>query len=131
MSAPPPPKLPDLVGLTILIVDDNDDAIELLSVFFKACGASVLVARSAPGALAYIDTAPKLDVVVTDISMPLMDGVELTRKVRVHPTRRSLPMVALTGFYQDYPNTEHFDAYLRKPVDFDHLGDVIRHLTRR
>jgi two-component system CheB/CheR fusion protein len=131
MSVPSPPRLPDLAGLTILIVDDNDDAIELLSTFLKACGAVVLIARSALGALTYIDMTPKLDVVVTDISMPLMDGVELTRKVRAHPTRRSLPMIALTGFYEDYPNTEHFDAYLRKPIDFEHLTGVIRHLTRR
>jgi hypothetical protein len=48
MPAPGPLKLPDLSGLTVLVVDDNDDAVEVLTTFLKACGADVLFARSAP-----------------------------------------------------------------------------------
>jgi CheY-like chemotaxis protein len=129
MAAPPPLRIPDLHGLTILVVEDNDDAMEVLDVFLKACGAHILLARSGVGALAYVDTTPKLDVVVTDVAMPHMDGVTFAQKVRSHPSRKNLPVIALTGFPEQYLNAQGFDAFLRKPVDLDQLGAVIRSVT--
>lgn len=131
MSEPPAFRLPDLSGLTLLIVDDNDDAVELLTTFLGACSAQILFARNAAAALAYVDSALRLDVVITDLSMPSMDGVELARKVRQHPRRSRVPIIALTAFYEDYPATPEFDAFLRKPVDLDHLCDAIRTLVGR
>ena len=122
-TAPQPSKLPNLSGLTVLIVDDDPDTIEVLSSFLTACAARVLFARSAPDGLAYVDRDAKLDVVLTDLAMPGMDGVDFTRKIRA---RRSVPVVALTAFPQVYVTTEEFDAYLQKPVDFDRLGEVIK-----
>jgi CheY-like chemotaxis protein len=77
--------LPDLSRLTLLAVDDNADALEVLGTILKACGAHVLEARDATDALAYVDTTPGLDAIITDLSMPGMDGVELARKVRQKP----------------------------------------------
>lgn len=125
---PPPLRIPDLHGLTILVVDDNEDCVDLLSTFLKACGAETLIARSAIGAMAYVDTTPRLDVVVTDVAMPHMDGVEFVRKLREHPSRRRLPVIGLTGFYERYVNANVFDSFLQKPVDLDDLGTVIRSL---
>ena len=128
---PPPLRIPDLHGLTILVVDDNDDALEILSTFLQACGAETLSARSAIGAMAYVDTTPKLDAVVTDISMPYMDGVEFVGKLRDHPSGRGVPVIGLTGFYERYVNANVFDAFMQKPVDLDDLGAVIRSLLGR
>ena len=126
-------QLPDLSGLTVLVVDDDEDAIEVLTTLMNACGADVLFARSASDGLAYLDTTPQLDVVVTDISMPSIDGYEFTRKIRQHssPAHRSVPVIALTGFQQKYVITETFDAFLQKPVDLDRLCTVIRMLLAR
>jgi CheY-like chemotaxis protein len=128
MPAPPPQNLPDLRGLTLLVVDDDADSVEVLSTYLSTCGAHVLFARSALGGLTYIDTAPKLDAVVTDLSMPGMDGVEFVSKIRRHPlpSRRTVPVIALTGFEERYLPTEAFDAYLRKPVDLDRLCGTIQ-----
>ena len=133
MTAPSPSPLPDLSGLTVLVVDDDEDAIEVMTTLMNACGADVLFARSASDGLAYLDTTPQLDVVITDISMPSIDGYEFTRKIREHssPTRRSVPVIALTGFQQRYVITETFDAFLQKPVDLDRLSTVIRMLLAR
>jgi CheY-like chemotaxis protein len=90
MTAHGPLDLPSLRGLTILVVDDNDDALELLTTFLNACHADVLSARTATGAPAYIDTTPSLDAVVTDIAMPDVNGVELVRKIRQHSARKSI-----------------------------------------
>jgi CheY-like chemotaxis protein len=131
MAAPPRAPFPDIGGLTLLVVDDDNDSLEVLGDYLHACGAHVLQARNAAGALAYIDTTPRLDAVITDIAMPQMNGLEFVRKIREHPSRRSLPVIALTAFYEHYPSTTEFDAYLRKPVDLDRLGLTIRVLTER
>ena len=129
---PPPLRLPDLHRLTILVVDDNDDAVEVLSTFLKACGADVLLARSGSAGLASVDTTPTLDAVVTDVSMPQMSGVEFAEKVRGRPSRKRLPVIALTGFHEEHVGSRSaFDAFLRKPVDLDELAAVIRSLTAR
>ena len=122
-TAPQPSKLPDLSGLTVLVVDDDEDAIEVLSSFLTLCAACVVFARSAADGLVYVDRQPKLDVVLTDLAMPGMDGVEFTRKIR---ERRPVPVIALTAFPQIYVMTEEFDAYLQKPVDLDRLCEVIK-----
>jgi CheY-like chemotaxis protein len=132
MIAPSPLNFPDLRGLTLLVVDDNEDAVEVLSMFLEICGAAVLVARTAMGGLTYVDVAPKLDLVITDLSMPLMDGVEFVHTIRRHPTpsRRSLPVIALTGFPEDFVKSQSvFNAFLRKPVDLDRLTATIQSLV--
>jgi CheY-like chemotaxis protein len=131
MAASPPPSLPDLKGMTVLVVDDDDDSLEVLYTFMQACGAHVLTARNSAGALAYVDTAPKLDAVVTDLAMPDIDGVEFARRVRRHPMRKGLPVIAVTAFYETYPNAAVFDAWLRKPLNVGELCALIGRLVNR
>jgi len=86
-------------------------------------GAHVLQARTGTGALAYVETQDHIDAIVTDLSMPHMDGVEMVQRVRRHRSRASLPAIAVIGFYEQYMDTKAaaFNAFLRKPVDFDEL----------
>jgi CheY-like chemotaxis protein len=60
-----------------------------------------------------------------------MDGVELVQRLRERRGAQAVPAVALTGFYEQYMNTAGagFDAFLRKPVDFDELCTTILRLT--
>ena len=80
---------------------------------WESCGAGVLTARNARAALAYIDTTPKLDAVITDIAMPDMDGAELARRVRRHPSRSRLSITAITAFYEQHANQPEFDGTCR------------------
>lgn len=121
--------LPDLSRLTLLAVDDNADSLEVLGAILKACGAHVLEARDGMDALAYVDTTPGLDAIITDLSMPGMDGVELARRVRQQPSRQGLPVIALTGFPERYVDTSAFDAFLKKPFEFDELCRTVHALT--
>jgi len=125
-----PSDLPDLSGLTLLVVDDNDDSLDMLTTFLQACGSRVLQARNAAAALAYVATQEHIDVLITDMSMPQVDGVELVRRVRAR--RPSLPAIALTGFYEEYMDTRTagFAAFLRKPVNVDALCRAIRNAVR-
>jgi CheY-like chemotaxis protein len=65
--------------------------LEVLGTILKAFSADVLEARDGRDALAYVDTTPGLDAIITDLSMPGIDGVELARKVREQPSRRGRP----------------------------------------
>jgi CheY-like chemotaxis protein len=128
MSSMRPLNVPDLSGLTLLVVDDNDDSLDMLGTFLRACEAGVLEARNAVAALAYVETRDKIDAVVTDLSMPQVDGVQFVERLRAHPHGRAIPVIALTGFYEQYMNTigPQFSAFLRKPVNFDELCRTIR-----
>ena len=121
-----PFDIPDFTGLTLLVVDDNDDSREMLATFLQGCGASVLPARNGMTAVAYLETAPRIDALITDLAMPVMDGAELVQRLRGHPTRHALPAIAVSGFFEDYLDVRGFDAFLRKPVDLDELCRQIR-----
>src|SRR4051812_41147664 len=109
MNSPSSLKLPDLSGVTILVVEDDRDSLDFLETILRACGARVLQARNAAAALSYIDTTPTLRVVITDIAMGAMDGAELARQIRRHPTRSRLPIIAITAFYEQHANRPEFD----------------------
>jgi two-component system CheB/CheR fusion protein len=123
-----PIDLPDLSGLTLIVAEDTDDSLDVLTTFLKACGARVMAARNGLEALAHLDATPRVDAIVTDLAMPQMDGVELVRKLRGHARGRSLPAIALTGYSEQYMDTTSagFDAVLIKPVDLDRLCGTIK-----
>ena len=133
LAAVRPISLPDLSGLTLLVVDDNDDALDMLGTFLGACGARVLQAPSAAAALDHVERQGEIDAIVTDLSMPVADGVELVRRLRQRHPFRAMPAIALTGFSERYMDTEGvgFDAFLRKPVDLDELCQTIRRVIGR
>lgn len=119
-----PSDLPDLSDLMLVAVDDDRDSLELLRVVLKACGAHVFVSQTAAEALAYLEAAPKVDALVTDIAMPAMNGVELVRRARRHPSHASLPAIAITAFPEQSDAT--FDALLVKPIKLDRLCSAVR-----
>jgi two-component system, chemotaxis family, CheB/CheR fusion protein len=119
--------LPDLSGLTVLVVEDTEDSLDLLNGYLTACGARVLGAANGLAALTYLDTDAHIDVVVSDLTMPHMDGAQLLRWIRAQEGRRRVPVVALTGYPERYVQTDaRFDAFLEKPVNLDQLCEVIR-----
>jgi CheY-like chemotaxis protein len=125
-----PDLQPDLSGLTLLVVDDDDAALGALTRLLTACGATVLRAGSASAALAYLNTAAKIDVLISDLSMPQMDGVELIQHVRRHPSRHRLPAIALSGDSPTYMDARGFNTFLPKPVDLDQLCAAIRSVSQ-
>ncbi len=118
-------------GRRILVVDDNEDAAEMLREVLGAYGNEVLVAHDGPEALT---SAPGFDpdVAILDIGLPVMDGYELAR--RLHATLRRQPvLIALTGFGQQGDRARARDAgfheHLVKPVDPDRLIQLIERLA--
>lgn len=125
-----PLDLPDLTRKTILVVDDNDDDLELLSTLLKACRANVLLARNADTGLAYLSNV-RLDLLITDLAMPGKDGIALIQTLRGSKgPNQTVAAIALTGFYEQYANARihGFDVFLQKPVNPDTLSRTLKEL---
>jgi signal transduction histidine kinase/ActR/RegA family two-component response regulator len=129
-----------LAGVHALVVDDEDDARELVKTVIAQYGADVVVSRSAAEAFALITTTPEQrppDVIVTDLSMPDEDGYSLLQRVREWEHERGLhiPAVALTAFGRSEDRnralTAGFQMHVAKPVEPDELAVVIASLVSR
>ena len=119
-------------GHRILVVDDNEDAAELLASALEIMGYTARVAHDGPEALKLAAEFDH-DLALLDIGLPVMDGYELARRLHDDPGLRRVPLVAVTGYGQpaDRQRSEAagFDAHLVKPVDIERVGSLIRQLT--
>ncbi len=121
-----------LNGCRALVVDDDPDAVDLFASVLRRAGAEVRKAASAAEALEAIRATP-LDVVLSDIEMPVDDGFALVQRLRTDGSR--LPIVAVTayGSIDDRVRARAagFDAHVAKPVDAEELVAVIQRLVAR
>jgi signal transduction histidine kinase/ActR/RegA family two-component response regulator len=127
--APPGAPAP-LRGVQLLLVDDDQDALDMLALLLGEAGASVRTASSAAEALALLRWI-RPDVLVSDLAMPDEDGYSLIRNLRMveRSSGRRTPAVALTAYVrvQDRARAVDagFDVFVEKPVDPDELTSVI------
>ncbi|HEU5056329.1 MAG TPA: response regulator, partial [Kofleriaceae bacterium] len=106
---------------SILVVDDNQDAAELIAEALAAAGHQVRTAFDGPAALAISESFDP-DVVFLDIGLPVMDGYEVARRMRAVDGKR-MTLVAITGYGQEADRQRAleagFDTHLVKPVPID------------
>jgi signal transduction histidine kinase/ActR/RegA family two-component response regulator len=125
---------PTLSGLTILVVDDEIDARELLSTVLQECGAVVSAVASVTDAIAAIEQFQP-DILVTDIGMPGEDGYSLIRRIRAREAKHGgrIPAVALTAYARVEDRTRAlaagFQMHIAKPVNPTELVAVIANLA--
>jgi predicted PurR-regulated permease PerM/ActR/RegA family two-component response regulator len=133
-----PSRLP-LAGIHVLVVDDDDDAREVIAATLASSGCEVSVATSSKEALA-LSRLRQLDVIVSDLEMPIEDGFHLMRELRLReaggpPTGPMIPpVVALSGHGTEEDRARSiaagFQRHLTKPVDPVELARVIVELAR-
>ena len=115
-----PPPAPATQPRTVLVVDDNQDAAELIAEALAAAGHEVRTAFDGPAALAISESFDP-DVVFLDIGLPVMDGYEVARRLRAQD--RKMTLVAITGYGQEADRKRAmaagFDSHLVKPVPID------------
>jgi CheY-like chemotaxis protein len=115
-------------GLSILVVDDNEDAARALGEGLELLGHTVKVVFSAPAALA---VAPVLrpQIALLDIGLPGMDGYELAVRLRELPGNEDLCLFAVTGYGQEADRQRAreagFEQHLTKPVDLGRLEALL------
>jgi PAS domain S-box-containing protein len=127
---------PVLGNVRVLVVDDEPDACEILSVILEQCGAEVKAVNSAPEALeALQDWRPR--VLLADIGMPGEDGYALLRRVRALPPEQggTTPAAALTAFARTEDRVRAlsagFQIHVPKPVEPAELVAVVQNLARQ
>ena len=117
----------------ILVVDDSRETTEMLSKLLQMEGAFVRTARSGFEALSLAESCA-FDLVISDISMPEMDGYQFLRGLRALPHMGRIPALALTGYgrYSDIDRSRYagFDEHFTKPIDIDKLLETVRKLTK-
>ena len=122
-------------GRDVLIVEDDPDVRELVAFVLRDAGARVVAVDSGEaGVRAAASFHP--DLVVTDISMPRMDGIEMVRRLRCHKRTKDIPVVVLTGnTVADIPGKAlgvGCNDVLAKPCEPDALVRTVnRHIGRR
>ena len=118
----------------VMIVEDEKDLGDMLVRFLKRSGYEPVYAPDGAAAWRRLQKEP-VDLVVTDVNMPEMDGFELVQRLRENPRLKSLPVIMLT-VKGELPNQiEGYevgaDDYISKPFDFPVLLARIRALERR
>jgi signal transduction histidine kinase len=116
-------------ALSIVLIEDNEDAAELLAIWLGQMGHEVHIGRSGSEGLALVrDVAPQ--VVLCDLGLPDMSGLEVCQHIRASDLRSQPVMVALTGWgmAEDRQRTRDagFDHHLTKPAAADALLDILR-----
>lgn len=115
----------------ILIVEDEPDTLEMLAANFRSLGFQTIACSSATAALDCIGRQ-QFDIIISDIAMPEVDGLQLMREVRARPGFATLPAIALTGYASQTDAKSAiaagFDLHLSKPIDPSDLLAAVNNL---
>jgi two-component system, response regulator len=130
-------------GIEILLVEDNPNDVKLALRAFRThhIANHVHVVRDGAEALEFIfctdryadrkiEQGPKL--ILLDLKLPLIDGIEVLRRTKADPRTRSLPIVVMTSSKEDRDIVESYqlgvNSYIVKPVDFEQFTEVVKQL---
>ena len=113
-------------SITVLVVDDDPDARELMQAILEQRGMTVVAADSVSRAFELLEETPP-HIIISDIAMPEEDGVGFVQRLRMLPIERlaKIPAIAVSAYVASSDRARAlkagFDRYLHKPVDFDEL----------
>lgn len=121
-------------GQTALVVDDNEDAANMLCELLRSWGYTVLVAHDGPSGLKLL-SEQHVDVGLLDIGLPVMDGYELAKAIHALPGQADTSLIALTGYGQEQDRQRAKDSgfreHLVKPVDIERLSRLLASLNTK
>ena len=118
---------PQLMGKTLLVVDDNATNRRILTTLARSWGMAARAAESGPEALGWVRAGEKFDVAILDMHMPEMDGMMLARELRALRDERQLPLLLLSSLGQRelIAQPELFAACLNKPAKPEQIFDTL------
>lgn len=130
-----------MIRKVILLVEDNadDEALTLRALSRNNIGNEVVVARDGQEALDWLhcagpytnrDPRDQPTLILLDLKLPQVDGLEVLRRIREHPETRLLPVVILTSSLEEQDRLRGYmngaNSYVRKPIDFAHFVEAVR-----
>jgi CheY-like chemotaxis protein len=117
-------------GQVVLLVEDVADVRTVLADILVREGFGVVEAANGHEAIVYA-SALTIDVVIMDLSLPLLDGVATTRVLRANERTRNIPVIALTGYPVEGPDRHEFEHVLAKPCLPEVLVQRVRAVLAR
>jgi two-component system response regulator len=130
-----------MIKKVILLVEDNpdDEALTLRALTRNNIGNDVVVARDGEEALEWLfctgryaarDRREQAALILLDLKLPKVEGLEVLRRLREHPETRLVPVVILTSSREEQDRLQGYlngaNSYVRKPIDFAHFVEAVR-----
>ena len=130
--------LPKMNGLHVLVVDDNDTNLDVTEKILMSKGVDVVTALDGQEAIdAFVSHKGRFDMIIMDVVMPVMDGLEATKRIRAMeniPSAKTVPIIAMTAnaFYEDFEESFQagMNAHLVKPVEPEWLFRVMANILK-
>jgi CheY-like chemotaxis protein len=120
MHSHPPAQCP------VLIVEDDADLREMMAQLLALEGYHTAAVSNGREALDYLRNGEKPNLILLDLMMPVMDGWEFRRRQEADPALAPVPVVILSALDQSRAADVSADAFLKKPLDFDRLLQLVR-----
>ena len=116
---------------TVLIVEDSDDARYFMRLSLEQLGYLIIEAENGAAAVE-VAQRERPDIILMDLSLPVLDGIAATEKIRATDGLSGVPVIAVTAHQEtDFragAKAAGFDAYVTKPIDIDFLSELIKGL---
>lgn len=120
--------------MKVLVVDDDKTTRKMISLILKNIGYEVVTAENGIDALQRIGLE-RINLILTDINMPYMDGIELTKQVKTNPDLAYIPIVVITNEADENEKRRAFEAgvddYLVKPTTAQEITEVIKKILKK
>jgi CheY-like chemotaxis protein len=112
----------------VLIVEDDADLREMMAQLLTLEGYQIETVANGREALDYLNEAPRPDVILLDLMMPIMDGWEFRKRQQNDPALADVPVIVLTALDQAQARASDLKDvdFLKKPLDFDRLLELVR-----
>jgi CheY-like chemotaxis protein len=114
----------------VLIVEDDDDLREMMAHMLTLEGFDAATVANGREALDYLQNAARPRVILLDLMMPVMDGWEFRRQQKADPDLAPVPVIVLSALDQVRASAVDAAAFLKKPLDFDRLLELVREHCR-
>ena len=119
---------PGCAKARILVAEDSADSREMMQVLLQTKGYDVV---SADNGMSAVEVAVRIvpDLILMDLQLPKLDGIDVARVLRLNPKTRSVPIIILSGHdpmkYRQVAIAAGCDEYMLKPLDFDRLERLL------
>jgi CheY-like chemotaxis protein len=118
----------DFSGKTIMIVEDSDVNTMFFQSAFKHTGANIIIARNGEEAIEQVKNTPDIDLILMDIRMPKIDGLEATRVIK--KLNHNITIIVQTAYVLDYNENKSYEAgcdyFLEKPIRLPQLYAIAK-----
>lgn len=122
------------MGPIVMVIDDDKEILNLLSILLRNSGYKSITATNGSAALEYLKKCPAPALILTDYSMPKLNGYQFIEKIASQPQYKDIPVVILTGSEindLELPSSSNFKGIIQKPFKLNTVLEIVKLLTTK